>query len=160
MNKMRRSIRRSLLALSLLAATLCSCSRPEPSAQQLTSKPAAGARSNAGAGAQNAPVSNDATGASDSSEKTPATGTPRAHPFLPEVDVAAGASNLIAQMGTLTLKAVISDSRATAIIQERDRFHVVAEGDLIGSLTVVSIEETEVVLSGPDSKVILSLYDQ
>jgi len=89
----------------------------------------------------------------------PPPGPPRRHPFAPVNDAARRRALCLAGLGTLELKGIVCGPTPTAIIAEGGRVHYLAEGESLGSLTVLEVREDEVVLGAGRQKRILSLYD-
>jgi len=86
-------------------------------------------------------------------------GPARRHPFAP-MRTAAPRVAVATRLGPLALTGMYESSGvATAIIQEGQRVHFVAEGDEIGGLRVLSIRNDEVVLGEGRRRRVLSLYD-
>ncbi len=86
-------------------------------------------------------------------------GPPRRHPFAPVKDLSGGRAISLAGLGTLELKGIIQGATPTAIIAEGGRVHYLAEGESLGSLTVLEVREDEVVLGAGRQKRVLSLYE-
>lgn len=86
-------------------------------------------------------------------------GPPRRHPFAPANDPAMRRALSLAGLGTLALKGIVGGPAPTAIIEEGGRVHYLAEGESLGTLTVLEIREDEVVLGAGRQKRILSLYE-
>ena len=152
----------SALAIGLLFLVLPACSKGAPESNPQPSKPNAGPNAPAGTQPRQANLGRPGKKASSPPglQKELAKGTAREHPFVPQFDMNARSERLVTNLGTLTLKAIIFGKNPMAIIQHKQRLHVVKEGGVIGNISITEIKESEVILQAANSMKVLSLYDK
>ena len=139
--------------LACLLVPACSESRARPARAKGASQPAAHPRAATRTSVAEKP-------GNLAPERTPATGAPRANPFVPVFDPKARRTQSAEVSGPLVLKAVYGGPTRMAIIEQGRHTHFVQEGDQIGSLQVLAVRENEVVLTSGRRKQVLSLYER